>query len=252
LRVFQTLFLAFLVLAGPLRAEGLLVFAAASLSDPLQALGASYQRQSGVPLSFNFGASNLLARQILEGAPADLFASADETQMDRLQARGLVAASGRRDLLSNLLVTVALKDSPLKVSTAAGLADPAVSRIAVADPRAVPNGVYARQYFKRIGLWQRLSGKVIPTENVRASLQAVESGNVDAAVVYQSDALTSRKVRVLFQVAQRQGPRILYPFAVLRESAHAEAARRFLDYLATDQSLAVFLAAGFLKPAGAP
>jgi molybdate transport system substrate-binding protein len=235
-----------------LRAEQLLIFAAASLTEPLQALGQAYEKESGVKLSFNFGGSNLLARQIAEGAPADLFASADEAQMDRLEAQGLVDKATRRALLANLLAAVALKDSPLKLSSAAGLADPRVTRIAIADPRAAPNGVYARQYFERIGLWEALVPKLIPGENVRGSLQAVESGNADLAIVYRSDARISAKVRVLFEVPRNEGPQILYPFAVLKESRHAVAARRFLDYLSTAKALDVFLGYGFLKPLQAP
>ena len=240
------------LLALPLRAAEILVFSAASLADAMKALGAAYEKESGVKVTCNFAGSNLLARQIAEHAPADLFASADEAQMDQLEKKGLLLAGSRRPLLSNLLVAVALKDSPLKISSAAGLASPAVTRIAIADPKAVPNGVYARQYLEKLGLWKKLTAKVIPTENVRGALQAVESGNVEVAIVYKSDAQTAKKVWVLCEVPREEGPRISYPFAVLKDGPHAEQARKFLDYLSTDKAQDVFLSDGFLKPAAAP
>lgn len=232
--------------AAPLNAAEILVFGAASLSEAMKNLGAAYEKESGDQVRFNFASSSLLARQIQEGAPADLFASADEAQMDRLG--GLVLSGSRRVLLSNRLVAVALSDSPLSISSAAGLATAAVTRIAIADPRAVPNGVYAKQYLQKAGLWARLSGKVIPTENVRGSLQAVESGDVEVAIVYRSDALIDKKVRVLFEVPGAAAPPIRYPFAVLKDAPQPAAAQKFLDYLGTDKAMDVFLRYGFLKP----
>lgn len=248
----RALSLVLALVALPLRAEEILVFSAASLSDAMKVLGGAYQKESGAKVTFNFAGSNLLARQIGEHAPADVFASADEAQMDRLEKQGLLRVGSRRPLLSNLLVAVALKDSPLSISSAADLTNAAVTRIAIADPQAVPNGVYARQYLEKQGLWRKLTTKVIPTENVRGSLQAVESGNVEVAIVYKSDAQISKKVKVLFEVPREEGPRISYPFAVLKDGPHPDAARKFLDYLSTDKALDVFLSYGFLKPVAAP
>lgn len=241
--------LAFLAL--PLRAGPVLVFAAASMSDSLEALGAAYERRTGQTVDFNFGASSLLARQIAEGAPADLYISADDAKMDQLEGRGLIDKATRRSVLSNALVAVALKDRPLAVSRAADLASDRVGRLALADPRAVPAGIYAREYLQSLGLWDRLSGKVVPTENVRGALQAVEGGNVDAAMVYKTDALISKKVRVLFEVPIKEGPRIDYPFAVVQGSANAASARLFLEYLESAQGLAVFRRYGFTTAAPA-
>jgi molybdate transport system substrate-binding protein len=244
-------FAALAFLAAPLCAGRLLVFAAASMSDSLKALGASYELRSGKKVDFNFGASNLLARQIAEGAPADLFISADDAKMDDLEGRGLIDQGTRRSVLSNTLVAVALKDSPLAVSQAAGLAGDTVGRLALADPRAVPAGVYAKEYLQSLGLWDKLSSKVIPTGNVRGALQAVESGNADAAMVYKTDALISKKVRVLFEVPAKEGPRIDYPFALVKGSANAASAKLFLRYLESADGLAVFKRYGFTKAAPA-
>ncbi len=237
-------------LAIPLAAAEVMVFVAASLSDALKELGGAYEKSGGDKVLFSFAGSNLLARQILDGAPADLFASADEAQMDRVQGAGLLAKGTRKALLSNLLAAVALNDSPLSLTAAAGLAG--LERIAMADPRAVPNGIYARRYLEKLGLWDRLAGRVIPTENVRGSLQAVESGNADLAIVYRSDARISAKVRVLFEVPAAQGPAIRFPFAVLKKAPNPDGARRFLEFLSGPQAREAFIRHGFLIPPPKP
>lgn len=243
--------LAFLVFAAilPLSqafAAEVAVLAAASLTDALREIAAAYERESGDKVVFNFGASSTLARQIREGAPADVFLSADEARMDGLEKAGLLAPGTRKSVLSNTLAIVVLADSTLAISRASDLAGSRVRNIALAEPQTVPAGIYAKAYLLKAGLWQSVSDKVIPTENVRAALAAVESGNVDAGIVYKTDALISKKVRVAFEVSAREGPAISYPFAALKESASPEAARRFLAYLDSKAARDVFAKYGFL------
>jgi molybdate transport system substrate-binding protein len=241
--------LGMLLLAAPLRAGSILVFAAASMTDALKSAGAVYEKRTGEKVEFNFAASSLLAMQVSKGAPADAFLSADDKQMDLLAAQGLIDKATRRELLSNSLVAVALAGSALSVSSAADLASKQVTHLALADPRAVPAGVYAKKYLEAQGLWPALSPKVLPTGNVRGALEAVVSGNADVAMVYKTDALTSRKVRILFEVPVKKGPRIEYPIAVVSASSHALEARRFLDYLSSKPALDLFKSYGFLIPA---
>src|SRR5262245_4066219 len=170
------IFLAALAFAGPAAAQELQVFAAASLTDALQELAKTYEKDSGQKIAFNFGASSLLARQIQEGAPADVFFSADEAKMDGLDKAHLLLPGTRRSLLSNTLVVVVASDSPLKLSAASELGDARFKRLALAETRTVPAGIYAKQYLEKIGIWARVAERVIPTENVRAALAAVESG----------------------------------------------------------------------------
>ena len=170
------------------------VYAAASLTDVMKEIASAYEKESGDKILFNFGASSLLARQIIERAPADMFLSADEAKMDELAKAGLIATETRRDLLSNLLVIVVPSDSKLVIASPEELTKS--QKIAVADPRAVPAGIYTKEYLTRLGLWQKLERKIVPTENVRAALAAVESGNVDAGFVYATDAKISSKVRI--------------------------------------------------------
>ena len=239
-------FLLALGISRSARGEEVVVFAAASLTDALKEMAPAYEKASGDRLVFNFGASSMLARQIREGAPADVFLSADEAQMDGLEKAGLLVPGSRRSLLSNTLVIVVAADSGPKITAPADLES--VKTLALAEPKIVPAGVYAKQYLEKLGLWGALETKVIPTENVRACLAAVESGNADAGIVYRTDALISRKVRVAFDVPVEEGPRISYPVAIVRDSPHAGAAKRFAAYLVSDPARDVFVRYGFIVP----
>jgi len=232
--------------AVPVQAAEVDVFAAASLTDALQELSATYEKASGDKVVLNLGASSTLARQIQEGAPADLFLSADEEKMDGLEKRRLLLPGSRKSVLSNVLVIVVPFDSKLTITSAADLAGAQVRAIALAEPQTVPAGIYAKQYLKAQKLWDRLIDRVIPTENVRAALAAVEAGNADAGIVYKTDAGISKKVKVAFEVPRAAGPKISYPFAAVAASRHPEAARRFLAWLQSPEALAVFERYGFL------
>jgi len=229
-----------------LPAADLNVLAAASLSDALKEIAKTYEPASGDKLLLNLAASSTLARQIKEGAPADVFFSADEAKMDDLAKSGLLAADTRLSLLSNTLVIVVGSEGGAVITTPADLAKPAVARIALAEPKTVPAGIYAKEYLQKAGLWKQIIDKIVPTENVRACLAAVESGNVDAGIVYKTDALISKKVKIGYEVAIADGPKISYPLAVLKASKNAEAARRFAAYLASAEARAVFAKYGFL------
>lgn len=223
-----------ILLALPLQAAEIHVFAAASLSDALTEIATAYERRSSDRIAFNFGASSTLARQIQAGAPADLFLSADEQLIDPRR---------RVRVLSNTLVVVVPRDGGANVSQPRQLLR--LERIALAEPHSVPAGIYARRWLQSIGLWDAVKPKVIPTDNVRAALAAVASGNADAAIVYKTDALISRRVRVAHEV--HGGPRISYAFAVTTEAPQADAARRFLAYLQSAEAMKIFGRYGFAR-----
>ena len=214
-----------LLLALPISAAEVRVSAAASLTDAVTEIADRYEARTGETIVLNFGASSILATQIVNGAPADLFISADEVQMNR------VATVSRVALLSNRLVVVGV---PLLKAR----------RIAIANPEAVPAGVYAKQWMKQRGLWTVLAPKLIPTENVRGALAAVEAGNADAAIVYATDARIARRARVAEVI--NDGPPIVYPAAVLRDAENAAGAQRFLDFLRSHDAGAIFRRYGFL------
>jgi molybdate transport system substrate-binding protein len=235
-----------LLTAHALRAATISLFAAASLSDSLKEIGADYEKQTGDKILFNLGASSTLARQIQEGAPADVFFSADEAKMDALEQRGLVLKETRKRRLSNTLVIVVAADSAIAVQSPQDLAGAAVKRIALADPATVPAGIYAKTCLEKLNLWTAVEPKVVATENVRSALAAVESGNVEAGMVYKTDAGISKKVRIAYEVPVKDAPDIRYPMAVLKDSADPEAAKRFLHYLDSDAAGSVFRKFGFI------
>ena len=218
------------------------VFAAASLYDALKEISGRYEKETGEQVTLNIGASSILARQIEAGAPADIFISADEQKMDQLQKKGFVREETRRDLLSNTLVAVARKESPVQIRSAGDLKH--CARIAIAEPRSVPAGIYARRYLEQKGLWADLEGKMVPAENVRGALAAVESGNVDAGIVYKTDAQISQEVKVLYKFPVEETPWITYPAAVLKEARAG--AERFVTELSSERSRQTFEKFGFI------
>lgn len=236
--------------AAPAGCTELLVSAAASLSDALREIGATYEKTRGIHIVYNFGASSLLARQIQEGAPADIFFSADEAKMNDLAARQMILPATRRSLLSNSLVVVVPSDAPRHLARIAELASPRFRTIAIADPTTVPAGIYAKRYLLATGVWTKVAGRLIPTDNVRAALLAVASGNADAGIVYKTDAMHSTQVAIALEVPAREGPRISYPVAVVATSARPEQARLFVGYLASAAGLGVFRKYGFLNAPG--
>lgn len=241
-----------LALATTAHAATLHVSAAASLTDVLQEMAPIYEKQTGDTLLFNLGASSMLARQVQEGAPTDVFISADEAKMDQLQRQHLIVNASRRSILSNALVIVVPTDSHLKIASPADLAGRSVKTIALAEPGAVPAGIYAKQYLRKLGLWPKVVGKVIPTENVRSALAAVESGNADAGIVYATDALISKGVRIAYEVPLSEGPDISYPVAVIADSQEKAAAQRFLEFLQSRTAQDLFRKYRFIVRVSSP
>jgi molybdate transport system substrate-binding protein len=230
--------------AAPAGAGEILVFAAVSLADAVQAIGRDFETAHGHHTAFSFAGSNVLAMQIRAGARADVLLSADEDIMDGLANAGLVRPGTRRSLLSNRLVLVTRADRPLVARSAADLQG--IGRIAIAEPQTVPAGKYAKAYLQHLDTWTALAAQLVPTENVRAALAAVESGNVDAAFVYRTDAAIGRRVRVVFEVPAADTPRISYPVAGLRDGRSPVVADAFLTYLRTRAAAAVFERFGFV------
>jgi len=242
LAVFLSAFLA----QTTLRAADVTVFAAASLTDALKEAAASYEKQSPDHIAFNFGASSLLERQIEEGAPADVFFSADEAKMDSLAAKDLLLKDTRKSRLSNSLVIVTSADSRIQINSPADLATGKVRRIALADPKAVPAGVYSKAFLEEQNLWTSVQPKVVPVDNVRAALAAVESGNIEVGMVFKTDAAISKKVKVACEIPTATGPKISYPMAVVKNSKQVESAKKFVDYLASEDAAKIFEKYGFI------
>jgi molybdate transport system substrate-binding protein len=225
---------------GPPPQTPVLVSAAISLTDALVDIEKAYTASGGGPVRFNFAGSNVLARQIANGAPADIFISADLVQMHYVEHAGAIKAGGFSYLLSNRLVVVVRPGRPLGGSTAQALAAPGVKRIAIGDPAAVPAGFYARRFLQHEGQWEALQPRLLALANVRAALAAVENGAADAAIVYESDAASSTKVTIAFIVPQQMTGPIIYPAAVLERSRNKAAAQHFMTFLRGETARTIF------------
>jgi molybdate transport system substrate-binding protein len=233
----------------------LTVFAAASLRDVLRDLAHPASEACGAGILPNLGSSFDLARQILAGAPADVFLSSDEAELDRLEAAGLLVPGTRRFLATNQLVVIAPAPSPPEILALfaepfdpARLADPRIRRLSIGDPRTVPAGRYAKTWLKSKGLFDALSGRVLPALDVRAALAAVESGACEAGIVYRTDAARSPRVRVVHAVPRTEGPPIRYAAAVIAGRPWRKEARAFLDFLGTNAAVEAFGKQGFGPP----
>jgi molybdate transport system substrate-binding protein len=228
------------------RVDEIVVSAAASLSDVLQEIASSYQSQSKHKVLLTLGPSNFLARQIEEGAPADIFFSADLAHMDILEKNGRLEPGTRRNLLSNQLVMIVPADSKIPLTRPKDLLKSEVRKIALADPTAVPVGVYTSKYLTEEGLWDKVKPKVIPVLDVRATLASVEAGNVEVGFVYKTDAAISRKVKIVFEVPIQKGPRIIYPVALVKDSKKKAAARDFMNFVLSSTGKQTFRKYGFV------
>ncbi len=225
--------------------EPVLVFAAASLTDPLTALAATYEEESGVEVDLNFAGSNALARQIVAGAPADLFLSAGASPVDLLTEEGLVVESEVRELLGNELVVVTRSDN-LVVESLESLQTDTVGRLTIVDPGLGPAGRYAEQALRSAGIWDAILPKIVMASDVRAVLAYVEAGNADAGIVYRTDATTAQDVRVAFGVPGELHSPIRYLGVVPEGADRPESATRLLEFLTSEDAAAEFGRFGFL------
>jgi molybdate transport system substrate-binding protein len=232
--------------SASVRAEEILVFAAVSSTDAMQECGPRFKELTGIDVRFSFAGSNELARQIIAGAPADAFLSADQAQMDALVKAGRVRRAEQVPLLSNrLMIIQSVHEPPLERPE--GLAQ--LKSIALADPQAVPAGIYAKQWLVANGLWEAVAPKVVPSLDVRAALAAAQAGRVQAAIVYANDAQRTKGIRM---IPLPPGPeKIVYPVAPL-EGPRKAAAQKWVTFLRSREAGAIFEKWGFVFLPGGP
>ena len=237
-----------LLLLTPAQAAELIVSAAASLTNAFRDAGRLFERDApGTKVVFNFAASDVLLAQIAKGAPVDVFATADMESMDRAEKQGLLAAGTRRTLLHNRLVLITPTGSSTSLTGLASLEAPAVRRIAIGNPASVPVGRYAREAIENAGLWRRLEPKLILAQNVRQALDYVARDEVDAGIVYATDAaIMAGKARVAAEIATKTA--IAYPVALIKDTRNRPVAEAFLKLLGSDAAQAIFERYGFSKP----
>lgn len=222
--------------------EKVTVFAAASLKDVLEAATAEYRAAdpAAPEIVLSFAASSALARQIEAGAKANIFISADTEWMDWVAERKLIAPDSRRDLARNSLVIAKSAAAP---SESAAAALEGLERIAMGDPAHVPAGKYAREALESLGLWEQVSAKAALGENVRVALGLAARGEVGAAIVYKTDVLAAKNLKVAFEFPASSHAPIVYPAALTAVSG--QAATGFLDFLSGEQGRALFAEFGF-------
>ena len=245
---FVALFGAGATLAAPAKPapEPILVFAAASLQGSLDEVAAAWTRRSGQAVKISYAGSSALAKQIAQGAPADVFISADEQWMDTLQTQGAIDPATRFDLVGNRLVLVAPADSPLQLKIAPGFAITAAlgnGRLATGDPDSVPVGRYARQALTTLGVWNDVADRLVRAEDVRHALMFVARGEVPLGIVYETDARMDPRVRVIDTFPNGTHLPIAYPVAATKGSGPD--AGRFADYLRSEAGRATFESFGF-------
>jgi molybdate transport system substrate-binding protein len=222
------------------------VFAAASLTNVLQQLGDGFTKQTSIPVRFSFAASSALARQIENGAPADVFFSADLEWMDYLQTRNLIQRDTRRDVLGNRLVLVAPADSKIELKIAPRFPLAKVlgtGRLATGDPDSVPVGRYAREALTTLGVWNDVADRMVRADSVRSALAFVDRGEALLGIVYETDALIDKHVRVVDVFPANSHLPIIYPMALT--SAAKPNAARFVAYIRGPAGEAAFKAYGF-------
>ena len=228
-----------------------LVFAAASLRDVFDELADHFERQTGITPVFNFAGSNVLALQIEASPSADVFVSANERWMDYVEDAELIVPGSRRALLSNRLVVIAHRTSTLALSHPSELAEAGFRFLSLADPQAVPAGLYARHFLENVpvdggDLWTSVRDRVAPAPDVRAALGMVEAQPDTLGIVYRTDARAAEKLRVLLEVPEQLAFPIRYSAATIRGPRSRQPAERFLDFLASRAAAAVFEAHGFI------
>ncbi|MBI2883237.1 MAG: molybdate ABC transporter substrate-binding protein [Candidatus Methylomirabilis oxyfera] len=232
----------------------LLVSAAISLKEPMQAIGARFeQRHPDVNVVFNWGGSGALQQQIEAGAPVDVYVSASAKQMDALEANGLLRHETRRTLAANLLVLITSAALQPALVSFKDLTKAEVTLIAIGNPRTVPAGEYAQRVLMNLGLWDALQSKLIFTGNVRQALAYVVRGEVEAALVYATDAQSAgERVRVIAVAPEGSSPLVRYPIAVIKTSQQPTLARAFVDLALSEGGQQILKAHGFLPPPNSP
>jgi molybdate transport system substrate-binding protein len=237
--------LAFGATAG--NSAGLTVFAAASLKESLDEQARKFEGETGISIVVSYGASSALAKQIDAGAPADVFISADLEWMDYLDGRKLLAPGSRANLLSNRLVLIAPASSraTLKIGPDFGLAAAlGTDKLAMANPDAVPAGKYGKQALETLGVWASVERQVARTENVRVALALVSRGEAPLGIVYATDALAERSVRIVGTFPESSHPAIVYPMAIVAAS-RSSSTKRFVDYLRSTSARVIWERYGF-------
>jgi molybdate transport system substrate-binding protein len=228
--------------------QELIVSAAASLTNALKEVAGAFEKtHPGTRIVYNFAASGVLLQQMAKGAPVDVFASADQKTMDQAQEKGLIIPASRKNFVSNALVLIAPGKSGLPLAGPGDLGSPQIKRVALGNPATVPVGRYTQEALSKSGLWESLKPKFIYGESVRQVLDYVSRGEVDAGLVYATDAAIAKGKVKTVAVVQGHQP-IVYPVALVAAGQKQALAQEFLNFLFAPDSVAILSKYGFGKP----
>ena len=225
----------------------LTVSAAVSLKDALKDVQTAYLKKAPhVKIVFNLGASGSLQKQIEQGAPADIFISAAPKQMNELESKNTILKPTRRNLVENKLVLIVPQNSPLKIAKFEELANSDMKRLGIGEPNVVPAGQYAQQALKKLEIWDSVVDRIVFAKDVRTVLAYVETGNVDAGIVYKTDAASSSKVKIVATAPEGSHQPVLYPAAILAGSKNVKTAEEFMAFLTSPDGKVIFEKHGFV------
>ncbi|MBV6623772.1 MAG: molybdate ABC transporter substrate-binding protein [Rivularia sp. (in: Bacteria)] len=225
----------------------LTVSAAASMQDAMKEVAKAYQEEyPNTKITYNFASSGTLTQQIKQGAPVDIFISANEKFMDELDKNNLLLAETRRDLLkNNVVLIVRKKDNINNISRFQELTNPNIKRFSIGEPESVPAGQYAKQVLSNLKIYEQLKPKTVFAKDVRQVLAYVELGNVDAGIVYGTDAQISKQVKVVATASEDTHKAIIYPVAAIKRTKNPEVAKEFIQFLFSNSAREIFNKYGF-------
>jgi molybdate transport system substrate-binding protein len=241
-----------LILAAEIRAQSssqeITVSAAISLKNAFEEIGKTFmQKHPGTKVVFNFGASGDLARQIEAGAPVNVFASAAQKDMNDIEKKDLIAANSRKDFAKNGVVLVKPANSMIPVQTLTDLQKKEVGKIAIGNPKTVPAGRYAEQALRHFNLWDTIKDKLVFAENARQVLDYVARGEVDAGLVYSTDAMVrSKEVKVVMKLPEDSHQPVVYPMGVIKGTKLETLARGFVDFVISAEGQRILSQYGFI------
>ena len=223
----------------------ILVLAAASLTDVLNELAASYKNDTGVTVTFSFASSGALQTQIESGSPADIFFSAAQRQMNALEEKDLIAVETRKNLVENKVVLITPANSTLNIKSFNDMTNNNVQKIGLGEPKSVPVGQYSEEILSNLSILDIVKPKAVYGSDVRNVLSWAETGEIDCGIVYETDAKIANNINIVSQAPEGSHRRVIYPIAVIKSSQNKEEAQKFIDYISTDSSMEVFNRYGF-------
>ncbi len=222
------------------------VSAAASLTNAMKAIETLYVKENNdIKIIYNFASSGSLQRQIEQGAPVDIFISAAPKQMNALEQKGLILNKNRQDLLTNQMILIVPRDKNKSVTEFKSLLRDKIEKIAIGEPKSVPAGKYAKEVLTSLGIFKKIESKLVYAKDVRQVLSYVETGNVDAGIVYSSDTKITDKITIAAIAPKDSHSPIIYPIALLKDSKNIQAAKEFLEYISSSQTETEFKKYGF-------